>query len=97
MKNTMLHQKSHIQKVKTNLLILPKLNSKLYISLQLLPKNLKSQFLTEFLTMKNLLALSIGLPKVLFNMLKIKDNVDLAGLSPLPQLLNLLNGSQPES
>jgi len=34
---------------------------------------------------------SIGLPKEEFNTLKIKDNVDLAGLSPPPPDLNLLN------
>jgi len=40
--------------------------------------------------------LSIGLPKVEFNMLKIKDNVDLAGLSLPPPDLNLLNSLDME-
>jgi hypothetical protein len=33
---------------------------------------------------------SIGPPKVTFKPLKIKDNVDPVGLSPLSELLNLL-------
>jgi len=46
--------------------------------------------------LKKISDLSIGLPKVEFNMLKIKDNVDLAGLSPPPPDLNLLNSLEQE-
>jgi len=61
------------------------------LHLSILDSNQKCQLKPMLPTpTKPLLEMSIGLPKVWFKKLKIKDNVDLAGLSPPLPPLNLL-------